>query len=399
MLSSADVAIDEVIRELAKFGKEATFFVPTETGLHKSIIDAHAQIRSYLLSRGVHDYLAQGQGENFKKILPITVVLSNQLIELKMSLYRPATKNGDPRFWISSLAKYVRHGNLIAVYVDKGGKLFAFNCSEKDIWRQRNDPSTELGRLLRESNASDAARELLTKLRAISAMGFVPTMKQGDTGVGFTLESLLGIKSNSNKAPDYKGIELKSARSKGNKRSNLFAKVPNWELSNYKSSLEILKAFGYRDSETGLLRLYVTLSNSPNAQGLFLRLSKSGLLIEALRKVGDSQVVDAVVWNLSDLHKDLSTKHRETFWINTDTKIYHGKEAFHYKSVVHTKNPFVNNFEILIDNGKITVDFLIKLLISGSAKDKGYLWKIKEKDFGLIFPPAEKYDLFRDDFK
>ena len=124
-----------------------------------------------------------------------------------------------------------------------------------------------------------------------------------------------------------------------------------------------------------------------------MQTSKSGLLIEALKKVGDSPASDAVVWNLSDLHSDLSVKHRETFWINTDVKLEKGKEVFHYKSVVHTRNPFVNNFEILVDTGKITVDFLIKLLASGAAKDKGYLWKIKEKDFGLIFPPAEKYDL------
>jgi hypothetical protein len=315
-----------------------------------------------------------------------------------MSLYRPTTKSGDPRFWISSLSKYVKPGNLISLLADKDGKMFLFNCSDTSIWGQRNVSTTFLGELLRDSNASNVAIELLNKLRGISALGFIPTMKDGDTGVGFTLESLLGIKSNSNKAPDYKGIELKSARSKGGNRSNLFAKVPNWTLSNYKSSSEVLKAFGYNDKETGLLRLYVTLSNRPNAQGLFLRMSKSGLLIEALKQEEESPVSNAVVWNLSDLRYDLSVKHRETFWINTDVKLDHGNETFHYKSVVHTRNPFVNNFEILVEAGKITVDFLIKELASGAAKDKGYLWKIKEKDFGLIFPPAEKYDLLSNNF-
>ena len=398
MLSNSDVAIDEVVRELAHFGKEATFFVPTETGLHKSIIDAHAQFRAYLLERKIHDYSAQGQGERFKNVLPVTLILAARSIELKMSLYRPTTKSGDPRFWISSLSKYVKPGNLISLLANKDGKMFLFNCSDTSIWGQRNESTTLLGELLRDSNASNVAIELLNKLRGISALGFIPTMKDGDTGVGFTLESLLGIKSNSNKAPDYKGIELKSARSKGGNRSNLFAKVPNWTLSNYKSSSEVLKAFGYNDKETGQLRLYVTLSNRPNAQGLFLRMSKSGLLIEALKQEEESPVSNAVVWNLSDLRYDLSVKHRETFWINTDVKLDHGKETFHYKSVVHTRNPFVNNFEILVEAGKITVDFLIKELASGAAKDKGYLWKIKEKDFGLIFPPAEKYDLLSDNF-
>ena len=33
-------------------------------------------------------------------------------------------------------------------------------------------------------------------------------------GVGYTLETLLGIAANSSKAPDYKGIEIKSGRQK-----------------------------------------------------------------------------------------------------------------------------------------------------------------------------------------
>ena len=49
-------------------------------------------------------------------------------------------------------------------------------------------------------------------LSDVSRKGFIKTMRPGDTGVGFTLETLLGIEANSNKAPDYKGIELKSSR-------------------------------------------------------------------------------------------------------------------------------------------------------------------------------------------
>ena len=142
MLSNSDVAIDEVVRELAHFGKEATFFVPTETGLHKSIIDAHAQFRAYLLERKIHDYSAQGQGERFKNVLPVTLILADRSIELKMSLYRPTTKSGDPRFWVSSLSKYVKPGNLISLLADKDGKMFLFNCSDTSIWGQRNVSTT-----------------------------------------------------------------------------------------------------------------------------------------------------------------------------------------------------------------------------------------------------------------
>ena len=86
------------------------------------------------------------------------------------------------------------------------------------------------------------AKELLGKLESICEMGFIETMRSGDTGVGFTLESLLGIAANSNRAPDYKGIELKSGRSKAHKKGKMtiFSKTPDWSISNLKSSTEIL---------------------------------------------------------------------------------------------------------------------------------------------------------------
>lgn len=38
--------------------------------------------------------------------------------------------------------------------------------------------------------------ELKRKLKAIKALGFVKTHRKGDTGIGKTLEDLLGIKEN-----------------------------------------------------------------------------------------------------------------------------------------------------------------------------------------------------------
>ena len=57
---------------------------------------------------------------------------------------------------------------------------------------------------------SIVSEELLEKCRQINKKGFIKTMRVGDTGVGYTLETLLGIKANSNKSPDYKGIEIKT---------------------------------------------------------------------------------------------------------------------------------------------------------------------------------------------
>ena len=43
-------------------------------------------------------------------------------------------------------------------------------------------------------------------------MGFVKTMRRGPTGVGYTLEALLGIGENNISSPDIEDIEVKAHR-------------------------------------------------------------------------------------------------------------------------------------------------------------------------------------------
>ena len=79
-------------------------------------------------------------------------------------------------------------------------------------------------------------------MREVASKGYVRTLRPGDTGVGFTLETLLGISANSSKSPDYKGIEIKSGRKRSQKsgRTTVFSQVPNWQISRLKGSKEIL---------------------------------------------------------------------------------------------------------------------------------------------------------------
>lgn len=62
----------------------------------------------------------------------------------------------------------------------------------------------------------------LKKFREIKERGFVQTMRKGPTGIGYTLETLLGIKENNDAHPDVDGAELKAHRTKGNSMITLF---------------------------------------------------------------------------------------------------------------------------------------------------------------------------------
>lgn len=67
---------------------------------------------------------------------------------------------------------------------------------------------------------------ILKKLKAIKKMGYIRTHRVGNTGIGKTLEDLLGINENNIPGPNARMIELKSARKNAASMLTLFTKSP-----------------------------------------------------------------------------------------------------------------------------------------------------------------------------
>jgi hypothetical protein len=68
--------------------------------------------------------------------------------------------------------------------------------------------------------------EIIKKLKEIKKMGYIKTRRAGNTGVGKTLEDLLGIKENNIPGPNAHMIELKAARKNASSMLTLFTKSP-----------------------------------------------------------------------------------------------------------------------------------------------------------------------------
>lgn len=147
MLESADRSIEEIRSFLAARGVEAGYLVPTETGLKKSLMDAHGQFREFLRREGLHDYAAQEKGPKAKVLVTAWHVKPDSLLEATASLYRPETKNGDPRIWITELSKHTRDGNVLALFVHDGD-LYVANVSDPDVWSSASSPGTPFAQLL-----------------------------------------------------------------------------------------------------------------------------------------------------------------------------------------------------------------------------------------------------------
>lgn len=391
MRQLSEIEIDR-IKILTENSVELCLIEPTETGLQKSIMDATGSVRNFLKSKKIHDFTLQNQGQESKIQITSKLITSSNLENSVASLYRPNTKNGDPRIWFKGLGNYSKANDVLGI-IEFEEILYVLNITRIDLSQLLNLSTTNpLKELVNEINhtSNEVAEELLILLNKISSRGPVPAMLKADTAIGRTLETLLGIDINSSKKPDYKGIELKSYRDKKGNRKNLFAQVPDWNLSKFKSSAEILNNFGYNRGDD--FKLYCTVSALVrNSQGLTLKMdSKINQLLENSDK---SHIGDFIAWNLDTLHNRLLEKHNETFWIAADSIMINNLEHFQFKKVEHTKKPIVTQFDILLEQGIITLDHLIKRKPTGSVVEKGPIFKIKPNSLDLLFPPSQSYHL------
>lgn len=395
MLKAANVKIEDAVAIFNAAGATFGLLVPTATGYGKSIMDATIGFRDFLCEASIHNYANQRQGKEYKVKIPAQFVYPNTCVQTEASLYRPSTKKGDPRIWFSHLTRYCNPTDLLVV-VATAGKLSVFNMSNEEIVKSFGIPGSFPYEIMAACSnyISETASELLDKIREIHKMGFVKGVTHGDTNVGRTLETLLGISQNSSKAPDYKGIELKSRRgspkkgSKGVDKITLFTNVPDWSRSNF-SAKQIIETFGY-EGEHGR-QLYCTISNTPNSQGLYLDASDE---IDLINKAQTKQYKgDVAVWALSKLKERLNEKHRETFWVYAKSDSVDGLEYFRYDFVKHTRKPNSTNMGSMFDAGILTVDYAMYIKPSGGVRDHGYLFRTSRDNFNQIFPLEKVYDL------
>lgn len=377
----------------------------TATGLKKSILDATTPMRTYFKENNVHDYELQAQGPENKVTKKTYILTGGKVIESTTSMYRPITKEGDPRLWIYGLKETTDADDIHAIIAQNPNELYVINLTKIDIPRfcetDVENPIRDLVKGLSDY-ADIVSEELLWRLMEFKGM-WLDTDLRADTAIGRQVEALLGIQMNASREPDYKGIELKSFRSqRPSIRKNLFCKVPDWDISFLKSGADIVEKYGYMSGGVKSYRNTLRCA-SPNTQNLRLNMNYPDNLleIEEDRKIDVDtfkKVADVAVWRLQTLHQCLLTKHHETFWIEVDTrKGDAGQEQFRFNKIEHTRNPNVSQFDILLEQSMITVDLLLGRpkvdVATGNPKKGGdaVSFKIKKSAAGLLFPQSRFY--------
>lgn len=353
----------------------------TPTMLKKSIIDASHPLRLLLKDNLGIDYstLEQGAENGLKE--EVKLLVNGEIQTRTISYYRPKTKKGDPRFWISRLHNEVKPFDMLLLTVWEGklyalplvGDIEVFAVVLKKIFHVDTNtlPPTVL--------------ELQNMIRDLYGQGWIKTLRSGDTGIGYTFETLIGIKANSSQEPDYKGVEIKCSRLGASTLQTLFSKTPNYSnLPNKRKDLVV--NYGYWDSEKNRYALYMTIkANHENSKGWKLEFDYEQ---ERVYVVKNGEKV--VYYEYSVLKEALAQKHKTTIFIKAQSKNRKKKndsnEEFLYESAFYCEDSSFINFLALMEEGKISLDFAIHHdTATGKTRDHGFLWRIGKEFIPLLF--------------
>jgi hypothetical protein len=338
----------------------------TATMIDKSIIDASDGLRKILFDNKLIDFgsLIAGGAKEYKD----SIIINNSVIETKASFYRPKTKNGDPRFWIYDLKKYIGINQLIYLTISNN-RLIAVPIQTIEIIQD------SVQNVFEDIEKNIIVIKLKKELEVLKSIGFIEsiaTHSRAPKDVGLTLEKFLNIEVNSLKTPDYLGkIELKSKR-EGSKKDSLFSKVPDPDISKYKTVKEIINTFGKWDEKNRRIALYNDIITKPNSHGLYLEPDNEKLIL--YQKFNLDSIHDNVcAWYYSTLKRTLEIKHPTTLWVDAEEKIINGKIHFLYRNFILTTKPIFSEFISLIERDLINFDW------------KGHIKDEKKRDHGPGF--------------
>jgi hypothetical protein len=212
--------------------------------------------------------------------------------------------------------------------------------------------------------------DIVTRLREIKAKGYVKTLRPGDTGIGYTLETLLGLRETNVIKEDltFRGVpfELKAQRKRTTSMITLFTKEPIKGSFNDKRMIE---KYGYRNRR-GRKALKVTLTTRA--------FTPQGLKLEIERREGKLYITNGTerIWYW--IIEDLKPKIGNLIIVFASSSGTGREERFLYDTAFYVTGLKEECFLSLLEDGTITIDLRMHLRSNGSVRNHGTAFRIKQ---------------------
>jgi len=220
--------------------------------------------------------------------------------------------------------------------------------------------------------------DLLGKFDEVKSRGWIDSLRIGDTGIGYTFETLLGIEENNDQIADFHGIEIKCKGAKESDAShagkiNLFQSGPKW--TSPMSARERIRVLG-QQGPSGLFSCYSQVTTTPNNLGLLLDVLEADEKID-LRKYAD----DLGYWSFDQLRDRLAEKHSRAVFVKAKSRPSPAGTQYLYNELVYCDRPSMDRFLELVMHRNIVFEFTMSEKLDGRIRNHGYPWRLIRAQF------------------
>jgi hypothetical protein len=224
-------------------------------------------------------------------------------------------------------------------------------------------------------------QEALKTLRELKAKSYVPAHRYGPTGIGKTLEDILGIKENNIDISNTTFAELKSARKGSNSMLTLFTKAPLPKAANSK----ILERFGYTSSKSNGKKVIHTTTWTTGYNTIKGNIGFKVIVLPDKVSLVSSTKEELGYWDEITLRQSFEKKMHHVLYVRADSIGIGKTEQFWFNEVWMFTGFNFSGFKNAIKDGVVCVDVRIGQYPDGRSHDHGTGFRVFPDNFHLCF--------------
>ena len=227
-----------------------------------------------------------------------------------------------------------------------------------------------------------AVEELIERLKEIKASGYVKTHRRGNTGIGKTLEDLLGIEENNIPGPNGHMTELKAGRKQSSSMLTLFTKSPLPKAINSR----LLDGYGYPHRGNKALHTTLPASEFNTLKGeLGFKINITADRVEIVHSK-PYEFMPTPYWDKETLRESFLRKYPDKLlYVKANSRGRGENEYFHYNEAHLLSGFSFERFTDLLAAGDILTDIRIGQHSNGRPHDHGTGFRIKPDKLDLCF--------------
>jgi len=228
--------------------------------------------------------------------------------------------------------------------------------------------------------------EAIAKLGEIKSQGYIRTHRPGPTGIGKTLEDLLGIAENNIAISNATFAELKSARKGSLSMLTLFTKAPLPAEANSR----ILKDYGYITVKSKGKKIIHTTTFATHYNTLRGRTGFKVKVEPNKVSIISSDGIELGYWDETTLKQSFERKLHHVLYVMADARGSGKTEEFWFNEAWLLSGFDYAGFASALKEGTVCVDVRIGQYPNGKPHDHGTGFRVLPSKFGLCFKQRQK---------